>query len=146
MLCTTVSDNTPDWILQISQLAVLHTSSCIAQAGLPHLVELGLGEVEVRALHYLRELRVQTHTEVQHPTINLNLWVRKEGGREGKGGKGGRGGREGGEGREGGREGGRRKGREGREGGREGGRGGRGGGRGGREGEEGGREGGREQE
>ena len=38
-----------------------------------HRVKLGLWEVEMRALHNLRELCVQTHTEVQHTTINLHL-------------------------------------------------------------------------
>ena len=37
------------------------------------MVELCLGEVEVRTFHHFRELSVQADTEVQHPTIHLHL-------------------------------------------------------------------------
>ena len=38
-----------------------------------YLFKLGLWKVEVRALHYLRELCVQPNAEVQHATVDLHF-------------------------------------------------------------------------
>ncbi len=43
-----------------------------------HLLKLCFGVVEVRALHNLRELGIQTHTEIKHAAVNLNLEGRRK--------------------------------------------------------------------
>ena len=45
----------------------VHMVTCV------YLLKLGLGVVQVRPLHNLRELRVQADTEVEHAAINLYL-------------------------------------------------------------------------
>ena len=52
---------------------------CVWVCCCSHRVKLGLGVVQMRSLHDLRELSIQTHTEVKHSSINLNLlWMENE--------------------------------------------------------------------
>ena len=63
------------------QLPSMDRRKATLQGDLADLLKLGLGIVQVRSLHYLGELSVQTHTEVQHATVNLDHgrgWVTSE--------------------------------------------------------------------